>query len=129
ALGTGGRPQHEIQAQINIAERGFGGELTANWKSGTRVLGATPAGDLGVSGPLKGNARLFAGLSQRRELVGKHPWLKGVRLSASVSNLFDDRMKVRDPLGVTPIQFQPAYLDPLGRTWRIELRKLFASGV
>jgi iron complex outermembrane recepter protein len=28
--------------------------------------------------------------------------------------------------GATPISFQPAYLDPLGRTWRIELRKLFS---
>jgi hypothetical protein len=38
-------------------------------------------------------------------------------------------MKVADPTGATPLNFQPAYLDPLGRTWRVELRKLFATGV
>jgi len=52
-----------------------------------------------------------------------------VRLSVSLQNVFDQRMKVTDPAGLTPIQFQPAYLDLQGRTWRLEIRKLFASGV
>jgi hypothetical protein len=129
SLGQGGRPQHEVQAQINIAERGFGGELSADWKSGTQVIGATPAGDLGFSGLWKINARLFADLNQRKTLIEQHPWLKGVRLSVGIQNLFDQRMKVTDPTGATPLNFQPAYLDALGRTWRIEVRKLFASGV
>jgi hypothetical protein len=131
SLGQGGRPQHEVQAQINIAERGFGGELNADWKSGTTVtsgLGGS-SGDLSFSGLWKVNARLFADLNQRKTLIEQHPWLKGVRLSVSLQNIFDERMKVTDPTGLTPIQFQPAYLDPQGRTWRIEIRKLFASGV
>jgi phosphoribosylformylglycinamidine (FGAM) synthase PurS component len=32
---------------------------------------------------------------------------------------------VRDAAGATPISYQPAFLDPLGRTVRISLRKLF----
>jgi hypothetical protein len=129
SLGQGGRPQHEVQAQINIAERGFGGELNLDWKSGTDVIGATPASDLSFSGLAKVNFRLFADLNQRKTLIEQHPWLKGVRLSVGIQNIFDERMKVADPTGLTPIQFQPAYLDPQGRTWRIEIRKLFASGV
>ena len=128
--GAGGRPQHEVQAQINIAERGFGGELSVDWTSATSVIGAAPSGgDLNFSDLTKVNARLFADLGQRRTLVSEHPWLKGVRLSLSVSNLFDQRMKVTDATGATPLNFQPAYLDAPGRTWRIEVRKLFASGV
>jgi hypothetical protein len=131
SLGSGGRPQHEVQAQINIAERGFGGELSADWKSGTSVTSglAAGSGDLSFSGLWKVNARLFADLNQRKTLIEQHPWLKGVRISVSVQNLFDARMKVADPTGATPLNFQPAYLDPLGRTWRVELRKLFATGV
>ena len=45
----------------------------------------------------------------------------------SVANLFDQRQKVVDATGATPLSFQPDYLDPLGRTWRIEFRKLFTS--
>ncbi len=110
---------------MNVAERGFGAELNADWKSGTSVRGAPSAGgDLGFSGIVKVNARLFADLSQRKTLMDRAPWLKGSRITFSVSNLFDQRVTVRDAAGVTPLGFQPAYIDPLGRTWRIGFRKL-----
>ena len=41
-----------------------------------------------------------------------------------VENIFDQRLKVRDGLGETPLSYQPDYLDPLGRTFRISLRKI-----
>jgi len=126
--GLGGQPRQEIQAQINIAERGYGAELNADWKSGSTVKAAPgdPAGDLDFSGLVKVNARLFADLSQRKTLVEKAPWLKGARVSLSLSNIFDQRITVHDAHGVTPLSFQPAYIDPQGRTWRIEFRKLFS---
>jgi len=34
--------------------------------------------------------------------------------------------EVRGAGGITPLSFQPAYIDPLGRTWRIGFRKLFS---
>jgi hypothetical protein len=125
--GLGGQPRHEIQAQVNIAERGYGAELSADWKSGTSVHGPPGAGgDLDFSGIVKVNARLFADLSQRKTLMDHAPWLKGSRITLSVSNIFDQRIAVRDANGVTPLSFQPAYIDPLGRTWRIGFRKLFS---
>lgn len=123
--GAGGQPRQEVQAQVNLAERGYGAELNADWKSGTTVRGGA-AGDLAFSGLVKVDARLFADLSQRKTLVEKAPWLNGARVTLSVSNLFGQRMQVHDAAGVTPLSFQPAYLDPLGRTWRIEFRKLFS---
>ncbi len=126
--GAGGQPQQEVQLQLNIAERGFGGEINADWKSGTTVSGVTGAtGNLDFSDLVKVNARVFADLNQRKTLIEKDPWLKGVRVSFSIANIFDQRQKVTDATGATPLSFQPDYLDPLGRTWRIEVRKLFTS--
>ena len=119
--------KNEIQGQLNIAERGYGAELNVDWKSGSTVKGAAGStGDLDFSGLTKVNARLFADLNQRKTLIEQQPWLKGVRISLGVANIFDQRISVHDMTGVTPLSFQPAYLDPLGRTWRIELRKLFS---
>ncbi|MGZ3403162.1 MAG: TonB-dependent receptor, partial [Phenylobacterium sp.] len=123
--GAGGQPKQEIQLQVNIAERGYGAELNADWKSATSVTGVTgAAGNLNFSDLFKVNGRLFADLNQRKTLIEQHPWLKGVRVSFSVANIFDQRQKVTDATGATPLSFQPDYLDPLGRTWRIEFRKL-----
>jgi iron complex outermembrane receptor protein len=133
ALGyLGGQPRHEIQAQINIAERGYGAELNADWKSGSTIRGGLPAafgaasGDLDFSGIIKVSARLFSDLDKHPAILGRAPWVKGARLSLSVSNLFDQRVSVRDQTGVTPLNYQPAYVDPAGRTWRIGFRKLFS---
>jgi outer membrane receptor protein involved in Fe transport len=48
-----------------------------------------------------------------------------MRVSLSVTNLFNRRQRVTDQTGEVPIGFQPAYLDPLGRTVRLSVRKLF----
>lgn len=126
--GAGGQPQHEVQAQVNIAERGYGAELNADWKSATTVAGGLvgSTGAVSFSDLLKVNARVFADLNQRKTLIQEEPWLKGVRISLSVNNIFDQRIRVTDSTGATPLNFQPAYLDPLGRTVKIELRKLFS---
>ena len=69
--------------------------------------------------------RLFADFAQQRSLILHHPLLAGTRISLSVTNLFDTRQRVRDASGVTPVSYQPAYLDPVGRVARLSLRKLF----
>jgi Na+/H+-translocating membrane pyrophosphatase len=42
-----------------------------------------------------------------------------------VSNLTDARQQVRDRNGIVPNRLQPDYLDAIGRTTTITLRKLF----
>jgi hypothetical protein len=42
-----------------------------------------------------------------------------------VDNVFDEKQRVRDAAGLTPVNYQPDLLDPQGRTIRISLRKLF----
>jgi outer membrane receptor protein involved in Fe transport len=122
----GGRPRHEIEANLGVSERGYGMQLAADWKSATSVQGGDgPASNLDFSDVAKIDLRLFADLSERKTLVEKAPWLEGARLTFSIGNLFDQRIRVRDGTGAVPLSYQPAYVDPIGRTWRIGVRKLF----
>jgi iron complex outermembrane receptor protein len=127
ALGSGGgQPQQELDVQLNVFERGYGAELSGAWKSGSSVRGgAGPASDLDFSSLATVRARIFVELDQRKTLIEKAPWLKGTRLSFSVNNLFDQRLSIHDGTGATPLSFQPFYVDPIGRTWRVGLHKVF----
>ena len=122
----GGQPRHEIEAQAGLTNNGIGARISANWQSGTRVrdgIGGS-TGDLTFSTLTTANLRLFANLGQIPSLA-RTPWARGARVTLSVTNLFDDRLRVRDAGGATPLRYQPAYLDALGRTIRISVRKLF----
>ena len=52
------------------------------------------------------------------------PILKGTRIGFGVQNLFDDRVSVSSSDGRTPVNYQSDYLDPQGRVFRINLRKI-----
>ena len=131
AVGSrGGRPEHEIEFQANAFRNGFGARLSANWQSGTFVRGVpdgsgSTTGDLFFSDQLTLNLRLFADLGLQRSLVRNNRWLRGTRISLSIDNLLNSRPEVRDATGATPISYQPASLDPLGRSVRLTVRKLF----
>lgn len=126
AIGArGGQSRNEVQLQMGAFKSGMGGFLNANWKESTRINGgSSPDDDLSFSDLMTVNLNLFADLSSRESLVSRYPWLKGARVSVGVENIFDQRLKVRDGLGETPLSYQPDYLDPLGRTFRISLRKI-----
>ena len=53
------------------------------------------------------------------------PFLKGSRLRLSVDNLFDAQRKITDANGIVPLNYQPGYIDPLGRYIELEWRKTF----
>ncbi|MNH48688.1 hypothetical protein D3C73_02390 [compost metagenome] len=121
----GGQSRNEVQFQMGLFKSGMGGFLNANWKESTRVSGGTNStDDLTFSDLTTVNLNLFADLSSRETWVAKYPWLKGARVSIGVDNIFDQRLDVRNGLGETPNAYQPDYLDPLGRTFRISLRKI-----
>ena len=98
--------------------------------------------NLGVYGRLQGPTRIrsdiaasdlrFSGRTWlvlysfvRMEKVVKKPWAKGLNVNVTVENLLNDRINVTDRNGQTPNRFQPAYLDPIGRSIRVGVRKLF----
>jgi hypothetical protein len=122
---TGGQSRHEIEMQIGYSNNGIGARLTGNWQSATDVRGgAGPAGDLHFSPLMTANLRLFVNLGQQPSLV-KHGWARGARITLAVNNIFNDRLQVHDANGLTPLRYQPDYLDPLGRAVKLSFRKLF----
>lgn len=127
---SGGQPRHEIEAQAALSKDGFGARLSAQWRSGTTVLGVSDGsggttGDLDFSPLATVNLRLFANLDQQEGLIERLPWLSDTRVSLSVNNVFDSRQRVTGADGLTPVSYQPDYLDPLGRTVMLSLRKQF----
>ena len=68
------------------------------------------------------NLKAFADVHR---LLPKADWAKSFRISLNVLNLTNDRQRVRDSAGLTPLQYQRGYRDPLGRTVEIEFRKVF----
>ncbi|MBR0553104.1 TonB-dependent receptor [Stakelama marina] len=123
---SGGQSRHEVQARAGYFKNGFGIRAKADWQSATTVDGGPSGGDsLRFSDLATVSFRLFANLGQQRSLVRDHRWLRGTRVSLSVDNIFDSRQHVTTPAGTVPISYQPGYVDPLGRTVRISVRKIF----
>lgn len=119
---NGGRPRHELQWELGANRRGLGARLIGNWRSGTVVRGGSSATDrLRFSPLMQLDLRLFADVGDRFPTAA---WARGFRVSLTIANLLNDRQEVRAASGATPLSYQPAYLDPLGRTVRLGLRKL-----
>ena len=124
---TDGSPRRELELQAGANRDGFGGRVIAKWREGSRISGgATAAGpvDLDFAPLWAVDLRLFADL-------GLQPWardkefLRGVRVTFAVENLFDELPRVRDAAGAVPFNYQPSLLDPQGRAIRLSFRKLF----
>jgi hypothetical protein len=122
--GGGGRPRHRVEVDAGYFNNGLGARLSMNWQSGTKVGGGT-SGTLDFDPLAKVNLSLFANLGERLDLIARRPWLRGTQVRLAVDNIFDEKQRVRDAAGLTPVNYQPDLLDPQGRTFRISLRKLF----
>ncbi|WP_334181239.1 TonB-dependent receptor [Novosphingobium sp.] len=124
---SGGTPRHKLELQTGYSQSGLGMRFTGSWQSGTTVNGVDgyPTTQLRFEDFAKFDLRLFADLGQQPKLVDKMPFLRGSRVTFSVSNLFDARQKVRDGNGNTPFAYSPYYLDPVGRSFQLTFRKLF----
>lgn len=126
AIGSsGGQPRHELEGQAGYTNNGFGARLSVDYQGATRVNGRGMADDLRFGDLATADLRLFADFGGRLDWVRKHPWLRGARLTVGVTNLFDARQRVRDTDGATPVSYQADYLNPLGRSVRVSVRKLF----
>lgn len=124
---SGGQPRHEVQARIGYSNNGIGARIGANWESGTHVDGALGgASRLNFGSLATVDLRVFANFGQMPSLVKTMPFLRGARLQIGIENIFNQRREVTDATGMTPLRYQPGYLDPQGRTISISFRKLFS---
>lgn len=96
--------------------------LGGAWQSGSQLVGG--GNDLRFADRTKFDLNLFADLDALPFLIARdRTWTKSARLSLDVENLFDSRDRVADANGATPLAYQSAFLDPLGRTIRFSVRK------
>ncbi|MCS6627590.1 TonB-dependent receptor [Roseibacterium beibuensis] len=121
--GRGGSPRHELQGNLGVFKDGMGAFLRANWTDSTRIDGGTGP-DLNFSGRTTVNLNLFVDLGAQASWVERYSWLKGSRLQLGVNNLFDSRTEVTSSAGDTPLNYQPDYLDPEGRSISLSFRKI-----
>ncbi len=125
----GGQPRHQVEFNAGYNRNGIGVRLNGTWQEGTSVIvdpsGAPSPRDLEFGSLFTANLRVFADLGQQQSLVRDMPFFRGSRVTLSVNNLFNQRLDVRDSAGSTPIGYQAALLDPLGRSVRLSFRKLF----
>lgn len=120
----GGRLRHQIDATAALNQGGTGIRAGVTWRGKSelesRINGVTDR--LDFSPVMVVNLRAFTDV---RRFLPESRWAKGLRISLDVVNLFNDRQRVRDSFGNTPLQYQPGYRDPIGRTIEVEIRKVF----
>jgi hypothetical protein len=124
AIGIGGRVRHQLVGTASVTSGGLGGRIGVTWRGPSALdsrIGSS-VDTLRFSSLLVLNARAFADL---KKVLPQEKWAKSLRLSLSVSNLTNAHQHVYDSHGATPLQYQPAYRDPLGRTFEFEIRKVF----
>lgn len=119
---AGGRPRWDVQADLSVSRGGLSVYVQSVWHSGSRARNQAPAADLYFAA-LGTTALTFN--SDVQQMLPKARWAKGLTVDATISNIADARPQVRDRLGETPIAYQPAYLDPLGRVVSVRLIKRF----
>ncbi|MEH6663573.1 MAG: TonB-dependent receptor, partial [Brevundimonas sp.] len=119
----GGSPRHQIQAQGGVFKDGMGVFVNAAWRQGAEVDGGTGP-DLIFDDRTTVGVNAFVDLGARERLVARWPWLEGSRLNLRIQNLFDSRPEVIASDGTTPVNYQPDFLDPEGRTVSLTFRKI-----
>ena len=119
--GTGGRPRWDVELNGNLSYGMFNLGVFGRLQGPTRIRSNIAASDLRFSG--KTWLVLYSFI--KVDKIVPKPWAKGLNVNFAVENLLNDRITVTDRNGQTPNRFQSAYLDPLGRSIRIGVRKLF----
>jgi hypothetical protein len=123
-LGGVGRPRNLVDFSLGYAELGLGLRFTGQYRS---------VSFLRLTGDGKTNVLRFAPLTtfnlrgwlEPGRFAPEAKWLNEWRLTLSVLNLTNKRQRVTDSAGLTPIAYQRAYRDPVGRSIEVELRKAF----
>ncbi len=119
--GTGGRPRWEVEGNLSGSYGPVNIGMFGRLQGATRIRSDLPASDLRLTG--RTWLVLYSSLDIAR--IVPAPWTRKMSMQLTVENLLDDRIDVRDRTGATPNRFQSAYLDPIGRSIRLGVRKLF----
>jgi hypothetical protein len=116
----GGTPRVTSYFYGGIGYLGNGASIDGWYQSSNRVRSDNPASDLFFSPIFKLNVAAFISL---HHFLRKQEWTSHTQLRLEFQNVTDAHQRVRDRNGRMPNRFQPDYLDPIGRTVKLTLRK------
>lgn len=119
---SGGRSRWDVQADLSLFRDGLGLYLQSIWHSGSRARNPAPNADLSFAPLGTTNLTVYSDLER---LLPNEGWAKKLMIDVMVHNIANTRPRVRDRLGTTSVAYQPAYLDPLGRTVTLRMFKRF----
>ena len=121
--GRGGSPGTSFNSTLGRSITVSVFRVSGVWTSATTVLDSgNGEGALYYSSLPTLDARLFVNLQQR--FLGKI-WARNARVTLTLSIILNRRQDIDDAAGAIPQIYQPAFLDPYGRTVGIAFRKLF----
>ncbi|MCC2602626.1 TonB-dependent receptor plug domain-containing protein [Sphingopyxis yananensis] len=120
----GGSTRHLVELNGGFFYKGIGTRLSAKYDGGSRIVGGAN-GDLKFHDLATFNLRVFAEFNQMPKVTESLPFLKNSRMRFSFNNIFDAQRKVTDGSGLVPLNYQPGYIDPLGRYVELSWRKSF----
>jgi outer membrane receptor protein involved in Fe transport len=123
----GGRREHRIRFEAGLYKGGFGVRVDADWNSATLLQDPSTSEfqNLNFDDYAIANLRIFADLQELLSKKGRDEWLKGMRATFKIDNIFNQRPLVQTNEGLTPIRYQGPFFDPLGRVISISIRKTF----
>jgi len=119
-----GQPREELSFRLNAFRQGVGVNLNGAWR-GASVIDAGPSngGALRFEDQTTVNLSAFYEVPRDVKAGAVSSWLAGARVTLAADNLFYSRPVAHDGKGATPQAYQADYLDPLGRTVKLTLRK------
>jgi hypothetical protein len=124
ALGfAGDGARHQLDFDLGISRPAGGVELTGGWRGDSLLqTGSVTKGILHFEPIATLGFRAFTDIGS---LLPRARWANGAKITFTVENLTDARQRVVGADGATPLQYQGPYLDAIGRTVGIELRRSF----
>lgn len=123
-LESGRNPRDEVNGFGRIFKDGYGAGLNLNWRGRSRIDGGPGGTDLTFEPFATVGIEFSVELSAREGLMKAAPWLKGTNLQLQFQNVFDERQEVISSTGSRPLNYQPDYMDPNGRTITFRVRKV-----
>ncbi|WP_340588684.1 hypothetical protein [Erythrobacter alti] len=125
AVGIGGsRQRHSTDLSLAVM-RGFSGFRLNAQRRGVNylVIGSSEAPDLLTFEPLTTvDLRVIADLA---DVFPHAPIANGTRFTLVFDNIANERQRVTNDADIVPQAYQPVRRDPVGRTIKVELRRVF----
>jgi hypothetical protein len=118
-----GQPREELNFRVNAFRQGVGVNVNGAWRGGSVIDAGPTTGALRFDDQTTVNLSAFYEVPRDVKAGPASSWLAGARVTLAADNLFYSRPMVKDARGATPQAYQPDYLDPLGRTVKLTLRK------